>query len=291
MYFYVKSDNVEIRLGYNINEIITRIYESFLNNYQKEEQILRNGSNYLFESVDILGIHFHNIKLKRGSSYIEPPKWILHKRATKNPKNTEDNKCFQYAITVASHHQNVRNHPERISNITPFLNNYNWKDINFPARIDEYKQIERNNKNIALNILSGPPNKEEINVIYKSSHIRKHEKQVILLMITDNEQEDEPDKWYYLAFKSELTHDGHKKPIQTLSRLFTGIASNNNEDFYCLGCLHSFRSDNALRKHERLCDNHDYYGIDMPSEDENILKYNQSWRKIVKSGKYNLYGP
>ena len=29
----------------------------------------------------------------------------------------------------------------------------------------------------------------------------------------------------------------------------------------------------------------------MPSEDENILKYNQSWRKIVKSGKYNLYGP
>ena len=37
--FYVKSDNVEIRLGDNINEIITRIYESFLNNYQKEEQI------------------------------------------------------------------------------------------------------------------------------------------------------------------------------------------------------------------------------------------------------------
>ena len=66
--FYVKSDNVEIRIGSNTIDVITILFESFLNNYQKEEQILRNGSNYTFESVDILGIHFHNIKLKRGSS-------------------------------------------------------------------------------------------------------------------------------------------------------------------------------------------------------------------------------
>ena len=66
--FHVKSDNAEIRLGDDTNDIINKLFESFLNNYQKEEQILRNGSNYTFESVDILGIHFHNIKLKRGSS-------------------------------------------------------------------------------------------------------------------------------------------------------------------------------------------------------------------------------
>ena len=55
--FYVKSDNVEIRIGSNTIDVITILFESFLNNYQKEEQILRNGSNYTFESVDILGIH------------------------------------------------------------------------------------------------------------------------------------------------------------------------------------------------------------------------------------------
>ena len=60
--FYVNSNNEEIRLGDD---------ESFLNNYQKDEQISRNGSNYTFESVDILSIHFHDIKLKRGKSYIE----------------------------------------------------------------------------------------------------------------------------------------------------------------------------------------------------------------------------
>ena len=90
--FHVKSDNVEIRLSDDANNIITKLLESFLNNYQKEEQILRNASNYAFESVDILGIRFHNIKLKRGRSYIDSPKWIKAKKATKNPKNTKDNK-------------------------------------------------------------------------------------------------------------------------------------------------------------------------------------------------------
>ena len=72
--FYVRSDNEEIMLGNDTSDIINKILESLLNNYQKQEQILRGGSDYIFESVDILGIHFCNIKLKRGKSYIESPK-------------------------------------------------------------------------------------------------------------------------------------------------------------------------------------------------------------------------
>ena len=55
---------------------------------------------------------------------------------------------------------------------------------------------------------------------------------------------------------------------------------NHNGDFYCLGYLHSFRTDNALRKHERLCDNHDYCNIVMPTEDKNILKYNHGEKSL-----------
>ena len=61
--FHVKSDNAEIRLGNDTSEIIKELINSFLSNYQKEEQILRNGSNYIFERVDILDIYIHNIKL------------------------------------------------------------------------------------------------------------------------------------------------------------------------------------------------------------------------------------
>ena len=92
--FHVKSDNAEVRLGNDISEVINELFKSFLSNYQKEEQILRNSSNYVFKSVDLLDIYIHNIKLKRGKSYIKSPEWISSKKATINPKNTKDNKCF-----------------------------------------------------------------------------------------------------------------------------------------------------------------------------------------------------
>ena len=276
---FVWSDNEEIRLGNETDDIIKRLINSFLNNYQKEEIILRNGSNFVFESVDLLSYHIHKTSLKRGKSYIKSPEWILNKRATINPKN-KDNKCFQYSITVALNHQNIENHPERISNIKPFIDQYNWEGIDFPSGIKDWKKFERNNKTIALNILFVPHNEKTINLAYKSKYNRKRENQVVLLMITNSEQSNEADKWHYIALKSVRTDDGFNRPIRSLSRLFRGITANNNGDFYCLGCLHSFRTDNALKKHERLCDNNDYCHVEMPTEDNNKLKYNHGEKSL-----------
>ena len=69
-------------------------------------------------------------------------------------------------------------------------------------------------------------------------------------MITNGEQSDEVNKWNYIALKRVRTDDGFNLPIRSLSRLFRGITTNNNGDFYCLGCLHSFRTDIALKRHE-----------------------------------------
>ena len=110
------SDNEEIRLGNETDDIVKRLINSFLNNYQKEEKLLRNGSNFVFESVDLLSYHIHKTSLKRGSSYIKSPEWILNKKATINPKN-EDNRCFEYSIVAALYHKEIKNHPERISRI------------------------------------------------------------------------------------------------------------------------------------------------------------------------------
>ena len=60
-------------------------------------------------------------------------------------------------------------------------------------------------------------------------------------MITnDGERSVGVENWYYLANKS----------ISALSR---GITSNNIEDYYCLNFFHSYRTNNMLKKHERLC--------------------------------------
>ena len=157
---------------------------------------------------------------------------------------------------------------ERISKLKRHANNQNWKDINFPAGIKDWQKFERNNKNIALNILSVPYNKEKISLIYKSNYNRKRKNQVILLMITNNKE-----NWHY-------------PEVKNLSGLFRGITSNNNGDFYCLNCIPSYLTDNALKEHERLCNNHDHCEIIMPEKNKNIKI--QQRRKIIKSTTCNL---
>ena len=59
-----------------------------------------------------------------------------------------------------------------------------------------------------------------------------------------------------------------------MPRLLRGIAGNHDGDFFCLNCLHSFRTDNALKRHERFCDNNDYCHVQMPTKNNKALKYN-----------------
>ena len=113
---FVWSNNEEIRLGNETDDIVKRIINSFLNNYQTEELILRNGSNFVFESVGLLSYHIHKTSLKRGNSYIKFLDWVASKKAIINPK-TVDDRCFEYSIVVALHHKEIENHPERISPI------------------------------------------------------------------------------------------------------------------------------------------------------------------------------
>ena len=62
--------------------------------------------------------------------------------------------------------------------------------------------------------------------------------------------------------------------MKKLSALLRGITSNHNRDFYCLNCLYSYRTKGTLKKHEKVCKNHDYCYIKMPNKFLKILKYN-----------------
>ena len=75
-----------------------------------------------------------------------------NKKAAINPKNNDD-KCFQYSITVVLNHKNIVKDPQRISKINPFNDQYNWKEIIFPSYKNDWKTFESNNKTRALNIL------------------------------------------------------------------------------------------------------------------------------------------
>ena len=60
-------------------------------------------------------------------------------KATKNSKNTDD-KCFKYEVAVALNYEEIKWNPERVLNIKPSLNKYNWKGINYPSKIDDWNR-------------------------------------------------------------------------------------------------------------------------------------------------------
>ena len=92
--YYVWSDNVSIMQGGDTNAIIREIFKSFLHNYQQELKIIK-GSDFVFESVDLLNYKLHRVCLKRGGSYINSPKRLENKKATINPKNENDDECLR----------------------------------------------------------------------------------------------------------------------------------------------------------------------------------------------------
>ena len=140
---HTKSDNVKIMNGIDTNDAINELINSFTKRYQKGLGTKMKGSSYIFERVDLLEYNLHKISLNRGSSYIESPEWIKNKGVTTNPKN-KDNKCFQYAIIAALNYQNINHNPERISKLKPFIDNYNWDNIDFPAGHKDYSAFEKN---------------------------------------------------------------------------------------------------------------------------------------------------
>ena len=82
------------------------------------------------------------ISLSRSGSYIDSPKWLKNKKATINPKNNDD-KCFQYALTVALNYEQIKKNPERIPKIEPFIDRYNWKEIHFDVIVKTGKGLNQ----------------------------------------------------------------------------------------------------------------------------------------------------
>ena len=140
--------------------------------------------------------------------------WLRGKKeAIINGDNT-----FQKALDDALNYQKIETHPERISNIAPYIDNYNCEGIEIPAGPKDWKKFEQNNKTIALNVLFVLDNTKTRKAAYRSEYNNKREKKVNLLMIT------ECNKWHHLA-------------ISNLSALLEGKLSNHHGDFYCLNCF------------------------------------------------------
>ena len=63
----------------------------------------------------------------------------MDKKSAINSRNNDDI-CFQYAVTVALNHDKINGDPPRVSKIKPFIDQYNWNDIDFPSTSKDWKK-------------------------------------------------------------------------------------------------------------------------------------------------------
>ena len=111
------------------------------------------ASNFIFDSIQLMYYKCHKVNSRRVFYILILQTGQKRKKLTINPKNTNDN-FLQYAATVALNYKKINWNPEKVSNIKPFINKYNWKGINQPSKINDWETFEQNNPTIALNILN-----------------------------------------------------------------------------------------------------------------------------------------
>ena len=90
------------------------------------------------------------------------------KKATINPINKKYSKCFQSAVTVVLNHEETGKNPEIMRKIKPFINKYKWEGLNFPSDKDDWKNFDKNNVTIALNVLYAKKEKNISSLCFKT---------------------------------------------------------------------------------------------------------------------------
>ena len=135
----------------------------------------------------------HRVCLRRGRSYIKSPEWLLHKGATINPKNENDDECLRWSTISALNYNEITK--KEFENIFKKIKH---EDKDFSSHQGDWENFEQNNESIALNALFASENSEEITLVYKSDHNLKRENKVLLLMINDDE------KYHYFVVKNKL---------------------------------------------------------------------------------------
>ena len=99
------------------------------------------GSEFVFDSVHSLFCKCHKITHKLWWS-IYRFSW-LDKKHKINPINKKDDKCFQYAVSVALNNEEIKKNSQRPAKIKLFINKYNWEGINFPSEKDDCKKLRK----------------------------------------------------------------------------------------------------------------------------------------------------
>ena len=225
-----------VHQGSDLEQIVAEMITHMMT--QIENPALLN-SRFRFNEVLFLDIGFHCLNLTRGSSYLQLPDWLVRIKAIINPQNN-DEECFKWAVIVTLRWTDIKSHPEGISNLREFSNDYDWSGLKFPVSIKDINIFEMNN-DISVNVLS-----VEDKDVYICGKGRPASQEINLMLISEN------DKWHYTSIKS-------------LSRLLTSRNTKHKcKQYFCNNCLQGFMLELIRDQLYSYCIDNEMVRVEMP---------------------------
>ena len=228
----------------DMSEIASAMIEHMVQ--QIKNPALRD-SKFVFDGVMGMNIDFHRLNLTRGSSYLPLPEWLAKKGAIVNPKNS-DMECFKWAVIAAMKWREIGGHPERISKLRRYEDDFEWDGINFPASTRDIKRFESRNE-ITINVLAFEDKK-----VYICRKGKEYDQVANLMLITD-------------------LNNKHYDAIKSLSRLLhSSNTKNEKAQYFCINCLQGFNEKKSRDEHYVYCRNNEAVRTEMPNKNP-IVKY------------------
>lgn len=226
------------------------------------EDFQERGSGWSLTAIINLTINFNRHEPFRGSSFIPLPKDIESKKACINIINN-DQACFAWAVVSALYP--AKNNLNKISSYPHYSNVLNIDGIVFPMTLSQIKKFELRNK-LSINVFMLEPRKRVHRVVpvLLTKNFITEERHINILML-DNHNDDDDDNDQPASY--------HFCWIKNLSRLVNSqLNANNHKKMICSRCLHHFKTDEKLKKHEVDCSNMNNCKIIMPNAGE-VVKF------------------
>ena len=235
---FFHSETVENLEGTDESAVYDRSIQTIEERIQNFNQ---RESNWRFQRVLSLDIHFTDFQPLRGSTFLPLPSKISTKKAVINMKNNDD-QCFKWSVTRALNPVDI--HPERITKeLKDQSERLDWSGLKFPVDLKQIIIFEKLNPQISINVFGF-----EGDVYPLRLSKSKSEQTINLLLIYDGE------KQHYCLIKS-------------LSRLLSSQLTNHNHaKSFCLNCLNHFPNEEKLKIHEEYCLKSQAIRIEMPEE-------------------------
>ena len=192
-------------------------------------------SGLVITKIDKLTFHYDKYNPTRGGKFIALPKWVQSKKACINIKN-KDELCFKYCIQCGVYKIYEKDHGCEMYHYKKVEDTLDWTDVRFPSCNVDIDTLEENNKGIlSVNVyaLDEEDGKESV-IIYRKTEVPNAKHHIDLIKLQDG------DDYHYVYVKDYNRLVGS----QTNKR--------QNKKHHCKHCLHGFKTEDLLKKHEEV---------------------------------------